>query len=52
MQDVTIAAIQMTSVVGDIESNLASIDRLLDDAVVPAADITCFPEIYDAWESK
>ena len=52
MQDVTIAAIQITSAVGDIESNLASIDRLLDDAVVPTADITCFPETYDAWESK
>jgi predicted amidohydrolase len=52
LQDVTIAAIQTTSVLGDIESNLASIDRLLGDAVGQGADITCFPEIYDAWESK
>ncbi len=52
MQDVTIAEIQMASVIGDIESNLASIDRLLGDAVGQGADIACFPEIYDTWESK
>lgn len=45
MQDVTIAAIQMTSVVGDIEGNLASIDRLLGDAVDQGTDIACFPEL-------
>ena len=45
MQDVTIAAIQMTSVVGNIEGNLASIDRLLGDAVGQGADIACFPEL-------
>lgn len=45
MQDVTIAAIQMTSVVGDIEGNLASIDRLLGDAAGQGVDIACFPEL-------
>lgn len=45
MQDVTIAAIQMTSLVGDIEGNLGSIDRLLGDAVGQGADIVCFPEL-------
>lgn len=40
-----IAAIQMTSVVGDIEGNLASIDRLLGDAVGQGVDIACFPEL-------
>jgi predicted amidohydrolase len=45
LQDVKIAAIQMTSVVGDIEGNLASIDRLLGDAVAKGADIACFPEL-------
>ena len=45
MQDVSIAAIQMTSVVGDIEGNLASIDRLLGDAVRLGAEIACFPEL-------
>lgn len=45
LQDVTIAAIQMTSVVGDIEGNLASIDRLLGDAVEQGVEIACFPEL-------
>ena len=45
MQDLKIAAIQMTSIVGDIEGNLASIDRLLGDAVSQGADIACFPEL-------
>ena len=45
MQDVTIAVIQMTSVVGDSEGNLASIDRLLGDAVAQGAEIACFPEL-------
>jgi len=45
LQDLKIAAIQMTSVVGDIEGNLASIDRLLGDAVGQGADIACFPEL-------
>ncbi|MEE8045990.1 MAG: nitrilase-related carbon-nitrogen hydrolase [Dehalococcoidia bacterium] len=45
MQDLKIAAIQMTSVVGDIEGNLASIDRLLGDAAGQGADIACFPEL-------
>ncbi len=45
MQDLKIAAIQMTSAVGDIEGNLTSIDRLLGDAVRQGADIACFPEL-------
>jgi predicted amidohydrolase len=45
LQDLKIAAIQMTSIVGDIEGNLASIDRLLGDAVSQGADIACFPEL-------
>ena len=45
MQDLKIAAIQMTSIVGDIEGNLATIDRLLGDAVSQGADIACFPEL-------
>jgi len=35
----------MTSVVGDSEGNLASIDRLLGDAVAQGAEIACFPEL-------
>ena len=35
----------MTSVVGDIEGNLASIDRLLGEAVNRGAEIACFPEL-------
>lgn len=45
MHDLKIAAIQMTSIVGDTEGNLASIDRLLGDAVRLGADIACFPEL-------
>lgn len=45
MHDLKIAAIQMTSKVGDMEGNLASIDRLLGDAVRLGADIACFPEL-------
>lgn len=45
MHDLKIAAIQMTSKVGDIEGNLASIDRLLGDAVRLGAEIACFPEL-------
>jgi len=56
LQDLKIAAIQMTSVVGDIEGNLASIDRLLGDAAGQGADIACFPELsvsgYNTSESS
>lgn len=45
MHDIKIAAIQMTSNVGDMEGNLASIDRLLGDAVRLGAEIACFPEL-------
>lgn len=45
MHDIKIAAIQMTSRVGDVERNLASIDRLLGDAVKLGAEIACFPEL-------
>ena len=45
MQDVTIAAIQMTAVAGDIEGNLTSIDRLLGDAIGQGADIVRFTEL-------
>ncbi len=45
MHDIKIAAIEMTSIVGDIEGNLASIDRLLGDAVKLGAEIACFPEL-------
>jgi predicted amidohydrolase len=52
LQDVTIASIQMTSVVDDIEVNFASIDRLLGDAVQKSADIACFPEVSVALADK
>ena len=45
MQDLKIAAIQMTSAMGDIEGNLTSIDRLHGDTVRQGADIACFPEL-------
>ena len=45
MQDVTIAVIQMTSVLGDTEGNLESVDRLLGDAVRQSVEIACFPEL-------
>lgn len=45
LQDVTIAAIQMTAVAGDIEGNLTSIDRLLGDAIGQGADIVRFTEL-------
>ena len=35
----------MTSRVGDIEGNLASIDRMLGEAVRLGAEIACFPEL-------
>lgn len=54
MQDVTIAAVQMRSVVGDFESNLESIDRLMGAAVAKGAEIVCFPELsvsgYNVYE--
>lgn len=54
MQDVTIAAVQMRSVVGDFESNLESIDRLMGEAVAKGAEIVCFPELsvsgYNVYE--
>ena len=45
MHDIKIAALQMTSTVGDVEGNLASIDRLLGDAVRLGVEIACFPEL-------
>ncbi|MDA1279831.1 MAG: hypothetical protein O3B95_07270 [Chloroflexi bacterium] len=45
LHDLKIAVIQMTSVVGDIEANFGSIDRLLGDAVKRGAEIACFPEL-------
>ena len=40
-----IAAIQMTSVGGDDEGKLASIDRFLGDGVEPGTGIGCFLEL-------
>lgn len=54
MQDVTIAAVQMRSIVGDFESNPESIDRIMGEAVAKGAKIVCFPELsvsgYNVYE--
>jgi predicted amidohydrolase len=45
MQDLRIAVVQMTSLVGDYEHNLATIERFVHQAVEAKVDILCFPEL-------
>ncbi len=45
MEDVRVALVQMTSVVGDSTANLRSIDRLAASAAASSAEIICFPEL-------
>ncbi len=45
MQDVRIAAVQMRSVVDDVDRNLAGIKRLARKAADGGAEIVCFPEL-------
>lgn len=45
MHDVRIAVVQMNSRVGDLESNLARMERFLEDAATRDVEIVCFPEL-------
>jgi predicted amidohydrolase len=45
LQDVRIAAVQMRSVVGEVDRNLASVKRLARKAADSGAEIVCFPEL-------
>ena len=45
MEDIRIAMVQMTCRVGDVEGNLATMDRFCAEAAVAQVDIICFPEL-------
>ena len=45
MQDVRIAVVQMTCLVGDAEGNIARMEQFLNDAATDRVDLVCFPEL-------
>ena len=56
MQDLRIAAAQMNSIVGQVERNVASIARFVEQAAREQVDIVCFPELcvcgYNAGDTE
>ena len=45
MQDVRIAVVQMTCLVGEAEGNIARMEQFLNDAATGRVDLVCFPEL-------
>lgn len=55
MQDVRIAVVQMTSEIGEVDGNIARMEKWVDQAAAEGVEIVCFPELsvcgYNAGET-
>jgi predicted amidohydrolase len=56
MEDLRLAVVQMNSRIGDVDRNIATIERFVQQAVAGEVDILCFPELcvcgYNAGDNE